>query len=284
MPTLLPLSFPDGSTNALSIFEGAEPRSPVVVIFPALGVRAHFYRHYAVRLAAEGVHVVTSDHRGHGHSSVRASRSCDFGYREQVELEYVGILRALRVQFPDSAIFFMGHSIGSQMGVLVLARYPELLDGFIVNAGCSVYYKGWGRMGPGVLAFAHVVKWSSQLLGYYPGHILRFGGKEARGIMMDWFCTASTGAFKAANEPFDYDEAMRKVNLPVLGLTYEGDRSAPPEALAILLDKFPSAQISTEHIRKNDRQPCDHYTWVREPELSLGQVLEWVRQHARGRA
>jgi predicted alpha/beta hydrolase len=140
-PETIPLQFSDGETNAMNIFRAAKADVAVAVIFPALGVKANYYRHYAAALCKENIHVVTVDHRGHGNSSVRPSRKNNFGYREQIEIEYVAILEKVKEIFPQSKIIIIGHSLGGQMGSMFVSRYQNLADGIVLNASCSVYYK-----------------------------------------------------------------------------------------------------------------------------------------------
>jgi len=273
---LCPVLFADGTANAFTLFRAEKKDAPLLVIFPALGVRASYYGKCAMELRDEGFHVATVDHRGHGHSSVRASRRCDFGYREQVELEYVTMLDLLRSQFPRSRVIVMGHSIGSQMGALLVARHPHLMDGFVINAGCSVYHRGWGSNGWAILLLARLSRIAALLFGYYPGKLLRFGGREGRGIMRDWARTAVSGKFQATGEDFDYDSAMARSTVPVLGITYDGDGSAPPAALTFLLDKFGAAHRTQLHLADAAGGKCDHYTWVRKPHVFLPSLKDWL--------
>jgi predicted alpha/beta hydrolase len=271
------IHFPDGTSNVCTVFTSQKQDAPVVVIFPALGVRAQFYQHYAKTLSTLHIHAATIDHRGHGNSSVRPSRQCNFGYREQIEIEYVHIVHHIKTLFPQSKIVVMGHSIGGQMGSMFASRYPRLVDGLILNASCSVYYKGWGPIkGRGVLWFAMFSKWIAHRLGYYPGHKIGFGHIEARGIIDDWHHTAISGRFAAHGSDYDYEQAMRQSTVPILALTYEGDASAPPLALQFLTTKFQSAALSVHHLRHPQGKRYNHYSWAREPDISLKIILDWL--------
>lgn len=112
----IPLIFPDGSSNSITAYPSGNVSDPVIIIFPAMGLRATYYSSYADALSKNGIQVVTIDHRGHGNSSLRPSRNCNFGYKEQVETEYPAILENVKLQFPESKIIVMGHSLGGQMG------------------------------------------------------------------------------------------------------------------------------------------------------------------------
>jgi predicted alpha/beta hydrolase len=60
---------------------------------PALGVTARHYRGFAEALAAAGVSVAVHEWRGAGSSSLRASRQCDWGYRELLERDIPASLK-----------------------------------------------------------------------------------------------------------------------------------------------------------------------------------------------
>ncbi len=278
-PETIPLHFSDGESNAINVFRCEKQEATVVIIFPALGVKANYYRHYAAALAQKNFHVVTADHRGHGNSSVRASRKSDFGYKEQIETEYEMILKTVKEKFPQSKIIVMGHSIGAQMGAMFVSRnYPQL-DGLIINAGCSVYYKGWGTFkGWGVWLFAVFSNFLAQTLGSYPGHKVGFGNVESKGMISDWFHTAMFGNFMAKGSDFDYEKAMSQMPLPVLAMSYKGDASAPPLALKYLTDKFTFATVETHHVKHPEGKKYNHYSWIREPDASMNLVVEWIEK------
>ncbi len=276
----IPLQITDSITNAITVFTAENKHAAVVIIFPALGVKANYYRHYAKALAKQNINVITVDHRGHGHSSVRPNRENNFGYREQVEEEYLAVVKKAKSLFSESKIIVMGHSIGGQMGSMLVSRYRHLTDGFILNASCTVYHKGWGNIkGVGVLLFAALCNYTAKLLGYYPGNFFRFGGTEAQGIIADWYRTAATGKFVARGSGFDYEKAIREVQIPVLAINYSGDASAPYSALKCLCDKFQSATVSIHQIKHPQRnKKYNHYSWIREPEIAMDLVCNWIKQ------
>ena len=54
---------------------------------PALGVAARHYLPLAQALARRDTAVFLHEWRGHGSSSLRAGRGCDWGYRELLQLD-----------------------------------------------------------------------------------------------------------------------------------------------------------------------------------------------------
>jgi hypothetical protein len=78
----------------------------------------------------------------------------------------------------------MGHSIGGQMGSMLVSRYHNLIDGFILNASCTVYYKAWGKAaGIGLLFYAALINFTAKILGYYPGNFLSLAVLKLRALL-----------------------------------------------------------------------------------------------------
>ena len=195
-------------------------------------------------------------------------------------MEYPEIMKMVREIFPGKKIVIMGHSLGGQMGSMFVSRYRDLVDGLILNASCSVYYKGWRWASSGILAFARFSDFLAQTFGYYPGHKIGFGGMEARGVIRDWYRTAKTGNFSAAGSSFNYAGAMEQCRIPVLGITYQGDTSAPPAAMMNLLSKFASAKKDYYHFRHPSfpQKKYNHYSWVKDPHISLSLIQDWLKK------
>lgn len=278
-PEVIELCFADGVHSRMSLFRGHKKGSTtVMVIFPAMGVKGSYYRNAALHFAAHGIHVFTVDHRGHGTSSVVPQRKCSFGYKQQIEMEYVSMLEEVKRIFPQHKLIIVGHSLGGQMGTMFISRYSHLADGIIINASCSPFYKGWGwAAGKGLWLFAWLIRLLTFLLGYYPGNRTGFGGREAAGVMYDWCQTVFTNRFSAQGSDFDYNEAMSKLCKPVLGITYEGDSSAPPKAIRYLTDKLSSATVELHHvIPPVGGRKYNHYSWVKTPGICDAVIYSWL--------
>ena len=84
-----PVRVSDGPTFELTVGRPSQPEA-VLFFVPAMGVEASYYGPFIEALSQRGVLVAICDLRGHGTSSLRPRRSVDFGYREIVELDYVG--------------------------------------------------------------------------------------------------------------------------------------------------------------------------------------------------
>lgn len=282
--TSLQITFPDNTSNILNIFEYEEAKVPVVIIFSAMGVKASYYRHYAAEMVRNGLHIITIDQRGNDNSSVRPSRKVNFGYKEIVEIDYPHIVRKVKFLFPESQLYIMGHSLGGQLASLYACKHPEIINGLILNASCSVYYKGWsGFQKLGVYIGAAMCKLVANTKGYYPGKTFGFGGTEARQVINDWHYTAVTGKYKAGGSAFDYETALEKLRIPIMAISYEGDSASPKAALDNLCNKFgTSAKINRHHLihQNHPSSKYNHYSWVRKPELTISLIRGWISEQS----
>ena len=267
----------DGVGNSATVYRAAHPQAPVILIWPAMGTPARFYRPLAQALAAAGLHAVTADLRGIGASTVRASRQSDFGYEEMVAQDWPAAVAAVRHAFPDSPLWLLGHSLGGQISALYAARHPGSIAGLILIASGSVHYRGWQPPHRWtLLALTQVAAGISAIAGYFPGHRLRFAGREARGVIFDWARLCRTGRFRLRGGATDDEHALSLLSLPAFALSFAGDRLAPRQSTAGLLAKMKTAQPLHRHLA----QPLDHFNWVKQPQVVIPHVMEWISVRA----
>lgn len=268
----------DGHRFVADIF-AAPVSSAIVVLLPAMGVVAGYYRPLIDNLVEAGLTVVVADPRGHGRSNVRASRRVDWGYRELVELDLAAVLDAVRQRFPDRPVYALGHSLGGQVACLHAAAHPGGLAGVALIASCSLFYRGWRfPQSLVVLAFTQFVAGLSRLLGYFPGSRIRFAGTEGRQQMLDWAANGRHGRWEIGNSSHDYEVAMRRVRIPILAMSIAGDRYCPAAAVENQLAKMLNADVTRRHwtAADLDRAGLDHFRWVRHSGPVVDLVRQWI--------
>ncbi|BCJ63452.1 alpha/beta hydrolase family protein [Polymorphospora rubra] len=236
--------------------------APVVVIFPAMGVRAHYYRPFAAELRAAGLAVVVADLRGTGTSTPPPSRASTYGYAELVD-DVGAVLDAVKPRFAGRRRLLLGHSLGGQAAVLHLALTRDAtVDGLVLVAVGMPYwrlYRGGRRYG--VLPYTQGIVATSALLGVWPGW--GFGGRQARGVIRDWGHTARTGRFPAIGG-VDAEAAVPGIDTPVLAVSMDDDQFTPHETLDHLCAKFESAPVRRErYTMAQAGGRLDHFVWVR---------------------
>ena len=273
----------DAHRLAARVLRADSPEAPIFLCLPAMGVASSYYSGFCDVLRDSGVHVAASDLRGLGSSSLRASRACDFGYREILSQDLHAFVAMVEEQFPGSPRYLFGHSLGGQLWSLYLSANPQAAAGVVTMASCNVHYLGWKAPARyRVLATALLLRAIGVVLGYVPAGRLGFAGNEARTLIIDWFNNCVTGNYEVANDPFDYESALRVIRMPVLALSLEGDGLAPRRSVDNLFLKMQAARVSRRHLSLSELglARASHFSWSKRPAPVVDLILEWVRQVA----
>ena len=278
---LLSLNLADGAQTSINIFTsiGANSLASVIILLPAMGVRAAYYQPFAQEIANRGYHVLTTDLRGLGYSSVRASRKNDFGYFHILEYDLPAVFQAAKERFPNHPLYLMGHSLGGHMAILYTALHPEQqLSGLLFVAAGYPYYKSWGKWRAPLMWLATQGFYAiSKLIGYFPGKYIGFGGKEARTLMRDWSYLARTGKFKITHYEHDFEALIREIQIPVLSISLEGDTFAPPKAVKGFNAKLKKAGLTHLHLSPKLNESYNHFTWVKKNKDVINRIDNWLK-------
>ena len=274
----LEVSAADGTTNRLTIFP-ASNSTAVVLLMPAMGVRAAFYRPFAQSLAQAGWHSATADLRGIGESGVRVRQGARFGYREMVELDWPANLQRLRQRFPGLPVYLLGHSLGGQLNAMYAGLQPESVAGLIFISCGSVYFRGWGFPASlKILAQSQFLLAISEAVGYLPGDKIGFGGAEAKGVIRDWARLARSGQFKPAGTSVDYEKAMQAFSNPLLAISFSDDDFAPHASTRNLLHKLPAARATHLQLQPTELglPKGGHFAWVKNNQRVVEHISAWL--------
>ncbi|MEV6316365.1 alpha/beta fold hydrolase [Streptomyces sp. NPDC051776] len=250
----------------------------VIVIWPAMGVKASHYDAFGAELAASGFGVVTVDLRGQGDSLPVPRRGHRYGYEDIATQDWPRVIATARETFGhELPLYVLGHSLGGQLSLLHLARRPDSVDGMVLVASGSVHYRcytGLARLrvllGPQLMALI------AAALGYWPGDRLGFGERQSARLVRDWARTSRTGKWRPAGAGVDYESLLPGVRIPVLAISLEGDDLAPPTAVDGLCGKLPSARVDRRHCVLPDRGGSPHFRWVRDGDVIAGLIREWA--------
>jgi predicted alpha/beta hydrolase len=237
--------YPDGGTG------------PAVVVWPAMGTPARYYRHFAAQLAGAGLGVTVVDMRGTGASTPRPDRASRYGYAELVADVGAVLDRQRR------PTLLLGHSLGGQACALYLARTgdPRVSGLALVAAGLPYWRAYPGRRRYSVRLFAQGIGVTSAVLGVWPGW--GFGGRQARGVMRDWSYTARRGRYPRLDGT-DPEALLGTVSTPVLAVSVDGDRFTPPSTVDHLAGKLAGAPVERVHYTADEAGAAlDHFRWTR---------------------
>jgi predicted alpha/beta hydrolase len=246
----------DGQRLALRVHPGDGGRP--ALLLPAMGVPAAYYDGFARRLTGAGFAVTVADLRGTGDSTPPATRASRYGYAGLVG-DIGAVLRAMGGETP----LLIGHSLGGHAAALHLALGGPGTGLVLVASGTPYrrYYSGrWGiRLRVGTPLIAGI----SAALGYWPGHRLGFGGRQARGVMRDWAYLIRTGDF-APLSGVAVDGLLAEVKVPVLAVSVAGDTFTPAATLDHFCAKFGAAEVTRHHYTAAESgAPMDHFRWTR---------------------
>ncbi|MFJ6197857.1 alpha/beta fold hydrolase [Micromonospora sp. NPDC092111] len=254
----------DGARLGIQVYPEPDgpPGAPVVVIWPAMGVRARYYRPFATALRAAGLTVVVADLRGTGASTPPPSRACRYGYAELAG-DVGAVLAALKPRLDGRPRLLLGHSLGGQVALLHLALHgADAVDGLALLAVGVPYWRSYpGARGYGVLPYTQGIAAVAGALGVWPGW--GFGGRQAHGVIRDWAYTARTGRFPTL-DGVDAEAAVGRLATPVLAVSVDDDQYTPHGTLDHLCAKLTAAPVTRDRYTVAEAgAPLDHFAWVR---------------------
>lgn len=270
----LPVASGDGHVARLRLHR-AGAAAPGLLWMPALGVPASKYDAFGQALAGLGVNCAVHEWRGSASSSLRARRGSDWGYRELLQHDLPASIAAL----PEGDWCFGGHSLGGQFAAMAAARQPSACRGLVLAAtGVPDARTFRGRQRLGIGLFARSIPLVTALAGYYPGHRLKFAGREAARLMRDWAATVRGGRYRDYGDGETMDALLARLALPALGLRFSDDWLVPEDSLRALLDKLGGGEHRHEvfDAERLGTAP-DHFRWLRRPEAPAAAIADWIR-------
>ncbi|MCM2310943.1 MAG: alpha/beta fold hydrolase [Steroidobacteraceae bacterium] len=282
-PQELTVRASDGYEVPLEVFESPTPKARLLLL-PALGIQARLYRRLGALLADSGISVMALEQRGHGRSALRPARDCDFGFREWLQADIPAALDWLHARVPRAPVFLAGHSLGGHLALMARALYPQRVSGVVLLTTATPYhgcYHGVTRLQ--VWFLIAVVPLLTAVLGYYPGHRLGFGGREARRLMADWLVMARENRYSARGlESEEIEGRVQSSDGPVLSIHCDRDDLAPLSAIdgvtrrlkGSVVDRF---EISSDALGSR----ADHLSWARQPAIAAGAIERWISAQIR---
>lgn len=269
----LPVQTGDGHRFELLARVPTQPRARLLWL-PALGVAARHYLPYADALAARGIAVYLHEWRGNGSSSLRPSRTQDWGYREILEHD----LPASLAQMPEDAVtplIIGGHSLGGQLACCFAGLHPQRFARVWLVASGTPYWRTFPAPRGWALPLAYrFLPWLAQRQGVLHGKKLGFGGTEARGLIRDWSRVGLNNHYAAVGMATDLEAGMRTLQGQATAVVMDHDWLAPPSSMQALLAKMPGmrAQLSVLSAQALGTR-ADHFAWMKTPEAVVERLF-----------
>lgn len=260
---------------------GESNADKVLLFFPAMGVEARYYKDWARNLSESGFLCCIPDLRGHGSSSIRAGSGTDYGYHNIIEQDYQAAIKAVQEYTGTESIYLGGHSLGGQLSCLYAATrsdQQQWLSGLLLIASGTVYHKGWsGVTGLAMRLVPRFFSAISRAVGYFPGHIVGFAGREARQQMLDWSHSSIHGKYKPLGYETWLEPQMSRVKVPLVAVSFDKDLFTTKASVEHLTSKMSGCKVSHSHLTEAD-VPADilnHFQWARRSiELTTGLVTK----------
>jgi len=238
---------------------------------PALGVAARHYLPLAQALAAHGIAVYLHEWRGNGSSSLRPSRSQDWGYRQILE-EDLPASQALMARHDSECAevpwIIGGHSLGGQLACLHAGRFPERFSQLWLVASGTPWWRSFPAPRSWLLPLAYrFLPWLAQRQGVLHGRRLGFGGTEARGLIRDWARVGLGNHYAAAGMHEDLEGQLRGVRGQARVVLMADDWLAPAGSMQALLRKLPQVRSTTTVLDAASLGTrSDHFSWMKSPQ------------------
>lgn len=257
----------EGTSFTVTIVRAADaaPTAPVVLVQPAMGMKARYYLQLLAALAAAGVHAAVAEQRGHEATGGRLpARGYTFGYAELVD-DLGHAIDAIRIELSHAPVVVLGHSLGGQIASLYAARHPGALAGLVLVGSGTPHWREFSRK---LLVAAYGFPLVAGIVGHFPGERLKFAGREARGLMRDWGHLARTGRFAGG------DAGLADLEVPVLAISIEDDWLAPISSVDGLLEKLASSSVTRVHV---EEPGIDHFRWAKQTDPVVPLITDWLK-------
>ena len=249
-----------------SAFPAAGEPWATLLIAGAMGVPRRFYSPFATYLAANGIHVVTSDYPPEGDLTAWVA-ALDAKLAET------------KAVAPSLPLLYLGHSLGGQV-LGVLPGAGDVRAALTVTAG-SGYYKLNDRMPLQVRLFWFVmVPLLTPLFGYFPGKRLRMVGDLPRGVAWQWRRWCLHPEYLMA-EGDHYRTAFDRLRIPLRGYSFEDDSIVTKRAIDHMHAFYRAASVERRHVAPADvgANRVGHFGFFAESsrETLWRESLEWLR-------
>lgn len=279
LPTeAIPVRTRDDTTFVVRALPGEDPAAPVVLVLPAMALKAKFYLPLITELRRCGVTAATTDLRGQGESRPQLNRESRFGYREMIEYDLPAVVETVRTRFPQAPLYLFGHSLGGQLALLYTATAGPDVAGICLIGTGSVYWRTFGRRWFEVLWKIQAIGLWSRITGHWPGGLV-VAGPMSGPVMADWARHSLTGRYRPAGSKQDFDAALRELSRPMLVMSLDQDPLGPRRTIDYLCTRMPSADVARWHIDASDGvRHLDHFRWIKDSPVIAAATASWIRE------
>ena len=263
-----------GGEQTAEVFEAEDQPRAIVLIAPALGVKAAYYGKMCQLLAKAGMTGLAVDMPGLGLSPTRASKRDDWGYPDLID-HYRTACLAAHAAYPRLPVIVLGHSIGGQVALMVAGQSVPGLAGVVLVASGSPHWRAWeGASAWGVRGFMATAGWLGKVWGHFPGDYIGFGGRQPKTLMKQWSHVGATGRFDFGDG--QGEALLAQPGPPTRSIYLVGDRLATEASVRALTSKLIERQVEVE-AWADPPHSGDHNRWPRSADHVVGRVADFLR-------
>lgn len=248
---------------------------PALLLLPAMGVAAGYYRPLVEQLMQRGYAVTLADFSSTAKAKAPTPRG---GYAEIVEDRIRTEFRTAAAMTPTGCVVLLGHSLGGQLGLVFAGRFEPDLPVILIGSGSASFDSFAAPRRWFYLIASQVIAGLATVLRSWPGDKLGFGGRQTAHTMRDWASNVRTGHYGSGHATFDYQAALKGFRGPLAVVDIAGDVLAPPLATSRLVESTGAKVMrrTTYSPQRARRKPGAHFTWVRDTPGVVPQITEWL--------
>ncbi|HVV12559.1 alpha/beta fold hydrolase [Amycolatopsis sp.] len=269
----------DGASFVIRLLPHQNPTAPIVLLLPAMALKAKFYLPLAKALRAAGLSAATVDLRAQGESGPALREGPDFGYRELIEVDMPAIVAALRERFPGVPLYLFGHSLGGQVALLYASAHRDQIAAVATIGTGTVFWRAFGpRRWVEALWKIQWIGLVARFKGWWPGGVL-IPGAMAGGVMTDWARHSRTGRYSPRGTKRNYNVLLKALDLPVLLISLDSDTLGPKSNVDFLGTRIPAAKPAGWHIGADSGVAHrDHFEWIKDSDVIAPAVAAWLTE------
>ena len=234
----------DGNQISARIYRPSGGLDKVIIISASADVTQNFYEDFAAYLVENTIAVITFDFRGIGASAPKVLKGFEATLENWAQQDLDAILRHAKNLFPQQELILIGHGVGGEiLGLAPASQFASRI--ILVNCALSCTRLRHWKDRIGMTTMKKFMKLSSWTFGYFPGKKFGILNNLPKGVLGEWinWCDNPNGLF---DDLPDYN--YRKLQVPLLALSFSDDWRSQETGVKELLQHFVSASIQHYHI------------------------------------
>ena len=234
----------DGRTISATCYLPLTANGKTIIIAPAGGIAQREYESFSTFFQQMGYSVTTFDYRGVGESAPAKLKGYSAGLQQWAAQDVDAAIRHTRSSFQNQELVYIGHGIGGEL--IGLAQASQYIHRLVLVSSSLSCKKLWGWKGRlRITVMKGLVRVSNRWFGYFPGKRLGVLRDLPKGVAHEWadWCDNPNGLFDVFP-----DNNYRKLQVPLLAVSFSNDWLTPENGVKGLLSYFSSACITWHHI------------------------------------